>query len=331
MLDPEDVLHIYHQGKSEGYIYQPGEKAREYLIYPDEAVIHFSLGGVLGKYKIDTLDNGEKKEYDVKFADPLLEKAVQPTQTLSLLEDANLLASFARVVKFVCARCGSDEDEQRVALQDLKDTIEQQISLNTATGDIQSFVNPQSPNNLIFLPYVDNDEPISIVDLDMADHSEADNQLLDHFLNKKLSVLGIPKEAMNFSSNEGLGGAGNVMSQRSSLYANGLDRLMTAYKNGWEQAINCYFEERGFSGYKNKFTLHMNPLVTLQSTINFDKRESAISQGTNLVALLNSLKVENPDIYKTAMAEILAEVLPKTGSGVANWDVNTAAAPEEVM
>ena len=68
-----------------------------------------------------------------------------------------------------------------------------------------------------------------------------DAEVLDYYQNKKLSVLGIPKEAMNYNSAEGLGGAGAVMSQRSALYANCLQRLQNAYIQGWREAINTLF------------------------------------------------------------------------------------------
>ncbi len=116
-------------------------------------------------------------------------------------------------------------------------------------------MNPQSPNNLIYLPKINGQDAISITDLNMAEATEADNALLQYYQDKKLSVLGIPKEMLNFSSNEGLGGAGSVMSQRSSIYANALQRLETAYISGWTDAINKYFAARNMHGMVNTFTL----------------------------------------------------------------------------
>lgn len=334
-LPPEDVVHLWYQGTPQGYILQPDEESlsssNKYQVYPESSIIHFSLGGLLGEYELDALnDKNEVITYDIKFAQPLMERAVQPTQTLTLLEDALLLSSLTRIVKFINVDCGNsaEEDEIRDALQQVKDAIEQQLSLNTSSGDAQSFVNPQSPNNLIFLPKINGQDAITITDLKMTDATEADNYLLDHYQDKKLSVLGVPKEAMNFSSAEGLGNAGSVMSQRSALYANALSRLGTAYIAGWTDAINKYFEARGMSGFIDKFELHMNPILTEMSALSFEKRDAAIAQAQSISELFKALGVEDRKELRIALKEILAEVLPKTGAAVDSWDINMDSADD---
>lgn len=323
-LLPEEVVHLWYHGKPDGYIYQPDEKRSDYTVYPEGAIIHFSLGGLIGDYSIDTITrDGDTKTYDIQFAQPLMEKAVQPTQTLSLLEDANVLASLTRIVKFVNVECGTtDEAEIRAALTEIKDAIEQQLSIHTDTGDAQSFVNPQSPNNLIYLPKINGQEAVSITDLKMTDHTESDNKLLEYYQDKKLSVLGVPKEAMNFSSNEGLGGAGSVLSQRSAIYANSLLRLATAYTAGWTSAFNKYFEARGLSGYKDKFVLHMNPIITPLSTVQSEKRDAALNQATTLIQMLKDIGVNEADSYIDAIKEILTEAFPGIGTNVNSWKLN---------
>lgn len=324
-IPPEDIVHLWYQGQPEGFLYDPEEDSNSRFIrHPESSIIHFSLGGLLGRYTIDaTNSSGDVRTYDIQFAQPLMERAVQPTQTLSLLEDAMLLSSLTRIVKFINIECGNaEEDEIQSTLQKIKDAIEQQLSLNTLTGDAQSFVNPQSPNNLIYLPKINGTDAVSITDLNMAEATEADNKLLDYYQNKKLSVLGVPKEAMNFSSAEGLGNAGSVMSQRSALYANALSRLETAYMNGWRDAINKYFLAKNMSGYVDKFELHMNPILTEMSVLNFDKRDAAISQASSLVGLMKELSITDSKSYKEVVTEILGEVLPKTGTSVNGWKVD---------
>lgn len=324
-VPPEDVIHVWERGVPRGYIYQPEEGVQEYITYPETAIIHFSLGGLLGKYTIDALDkeSGDTLTFDVQFADPLLEGAVQPTVTLNLLEDATLLSALVRVVKFINVDCsGAEEEEIQDILQQMKDAIEQQMSLNTSTGEAESYFNPQSPKNLIYLPKVNGQDAVSITDLNMAETTDADNALLEYYQNKKLSVLGVPKEALNFSSSEGLGGAGTVMSQRSALYANILERLMTAYKNGWTQALNYYFKEHNMSGYIDKFELHMSPIVTTQSTVQFEKRDSALGQASTLLSLMREAGISDKKFYNKAFVEILSEVFPQMGSDAANWDIH---------
>lgn len=327
-IPPEDIIHLWYHGAPQGYIIESKDRASDSILYPESAVIHFSMGGMMGDYTISMqTKNGENREYDVQFAQPPLQQAAQPTQTLSLLEDALLLSSLIRVIRIVAVECGNDADndeEVRSTLQQVKDMFEQQMSLNTNSGDAQSFLNPQSPNNLIFVPRINGQDPISITDLNMSDTSEEDYKLLQHYQNKKLSVLGIPKEALNFSSTEGLGGAGAVMSQRSGLYANLLQRIENAYIAGWTDALNKYFRMRNLSGFVNQYKLMMNPIVTLQSTINFDKRSSALDQATNIVSLLKDLGVTNPENYVKSITEILSEVLPETASQVMDWNVSTA-------
>lgn len=324
-IPPESIIHLWYHGEPQGFIMDPtdGNGTNEQLILPESACIHFTLGGLLGDYSIDSRGmDGDVKTYDIQFSQPLLAQAVQPTQTLNLLEDALLLSSMARTIKFIDVECGSQEDEMRDALQQMKDMIEQQLALNTSTGDAESFVNPQSPNNLIYLARVNGTSPISVTDLNMADASEADNKLLNYYQDKKLSVLGVPKEAMNFSSNEGLGGAGSVLSQRSALYANALQRLEVAYMEGWTDALNKYFIARNYSGFVNQFQLHMNPIITTQSTVQFEKRDSALGQAQSATDLLKAVGVTDSDMYKTALTEILSEVFPQTGADVVNWKID---------
>lgn len=330
-VPPEDILHIYRQGEPFGYILNPEEDQTTYYVHPEDSVIHFSLGGLLGDYTIKVAgNNGDEEEYDIKFANPLMENAVQPTQTLSLLEDALLLSSLTRIVKFVNVDVrGVEEEEVLETLYDIKDKIEQQFSLNTNTGDAQSFVNPQSPNNLIYLPKIDGNDPISITDLNMAETNDAENKLLDHYQDKKLSVLGVPKEAMNFSSNEGLGGAGSVLSQRSALYANSLERLETAYINGWTDAIDRYFRVRSMSGFIDKYQLKMQPIVTPLSSVVSEKRDAAVGQAQQLIDLLKSLGVKETEPYKKALIEALEEEFPEISTTAMSWDLDLAGEEEQ--
>ncbi|MBQ2856449.1 MAG: hypothetical protein IJE78_04865 [Bacteroidaceae bacterium] len=324
-IPPETIVHLWYHGEPQGFIMDPDDSAiqQNTITLPEMAVVHFSLGGLLGDYTLDTVDaDGNVLTYDIQFAEPLMAQAVQPTQTLSLLEDAVVLSSLSRTIKFINVECGTNEEEIKEALQEIKDTVEQQLALNTATGDTQSFVNPQSPNNLIYIPKIGGQEAISVTDLNMAEASDADNKLLDYYQNKKLSVLGVPKEAMNFSSNEGLGGAGSVLSQRSALYANALQRLENAYMHGWTEALNKYFIARNMSGFVNQFQLHMNPIITTQSTVQFEKRDSAVGQAQSMIDLLKSIGITDRDSYRKALTEILSEVFPQAGADVVNWKVD---------
>lgn len=325
-VDPETCLHFCYQGKPEGYAidHDDGQPA---VRFDENAIIHFTLGGLLGDYTLAGKDEkGDEIEYDIQFGQPLMSAAAQPTQTLNLLEDALVLSSLSRIVRFINVDCGNAEEEEiQATLQQIKDMVEQQLSLHTGTGDAQSFVNPQSPNNLIYLPKINGQDAISILDMNMAESTDADNKLLQYYQDKKLSVLGVPKEAMNFSSAEGLGGAGAVMSQRSALYGNSLQRIETAYKEGWRSAMNKYFIEHGVSGFVDKFELHMNPIITQMSTVASERRDSAIGQAQQVVELLNNLGVTKDKNYKEALTEILTESLPATGAAVNSWQVDVEA------
>ena len=322
-LPPENVVHLWYEGQPQGYVYQEDEN-NDVIQYPESSIIHFNLGGLLGKYTFGgKTKSGDKVTYDIQFGTPLMDKALQPTQTLALLEDALVLASLSRMVRFINVECGNAEEEEiEATLNTIKNMVEQNLSINTASGDAQSFVNPQSPNNLIYLPRVNGQDAISITDMNMAEATDADNKLLDYYLNKKLSVLGVPKEAMNFSSAEGLGGAGAVMSQRSALYANALQRIENAYMVGWKSAFNQYFARHNLTGYIDKFELHMNPIITQMSTVNAEKRDAALAQAQTAVDLLKSCGVEDESDYKQALTEILSEAFPTVGAGVNSWDMD---------
>ena len=330
-IPPDKIIHLWQQGEPKGYLMsQDEDQTSDILLLPESAIIHFSLGGVLGDYTFTARkSDGQDEVYDIQFATPLMAQAVQPTQTLTLLEDAVVLSSLARTIKFINVRCGTDDNEMRDALQMIKDAVEQQLSLHTGSGDVQSFVNPQSPNNLIYVPYVNDQEAISVTDLNMAETGENDNKLLEYYQDKKLSVLGVPKEAMNFSSNEGLGGAGSVLSQRSALYANSLQRLETAYMNGWRDAINKYFQVRNLTGFIDKFELHMNPIVTQLSTITGEKRDAALNQANTFIETLKSLGVTEDKAYKLGLVELLQEEFPSISAELTNWNMDLTASEGE--
>ena len=329
-IPPETVLHLYQEGQPIGYIMEPDSEISQKVIYPESAIVHFALGGLLGDYSIETRNiDGSTEEYDVKFAEPLMGRAVQPTQTLSLLEYALLLSSLTRVVRFVSVECNETEEEEITqTLIQMKDAIEQQMSLNTLNGDAQSYINPQSPNNLIYLPMVGGQPPINITDLNMAEANDAESKLLDYYQDKKLSVLGVPKEAMNFSSNEGLGGAGSVLSQRSALYANALQRLEISYIAGWTDAIDKYFVSRNLSGFVGRYKLKMQPIVTPLSTVLSEKRDAAVGQATQLVDLLKSVGIDDDEPFKQAIIEALDEEFPQVSSSVMSWDMNVEEGDE---
>lgn len=334
-LDPTNVVHVWSDYEPLGYLYTPEDDVElngSSIVLPESSIIHFSLGGVIGKYSLQGKNaQGDDVTYDIQFADPLLKSATGPTQTLNLLEDSTVLSSLIKIVRFISIDCqGADEEEIMPTLQRFKNIIEQQISLNTNTGDAQSYLNPQSPNNIVYLPKINGNSPIEISDLNLADNAEATDKLLEYFQDKKLSVLGIPKEALNFSSSEGLGGAGAVMSQRSALYANALQRIETAYINGWTAALNEYFKQRNLPQYVDAFTLHMNPILTELSTVQFEKRDSAISQASAIVDLLKDLNNTNVEDARTAITEILTEALPDTGSKVNKWDIDLTEPSEEM-
>lgn len=330
-IPPESIVHLWSQGRPVGFVMDPDDDMMysENLLIPEQGCVHFSLGGLLGQYTLDTVDSdGDPETYDIQFATPLMQQAVQPTQTLSLLEDATVLSALSRTIKFINVDAGTEETEIRDNLQQVKDAIEQQLSINTQTGDAQSYVNPQSPNNLIFVPKDNGNDMISITDLNMTEANEADNNLLNYYQDKKLSVLGVPKEAMNFSSNEGLGGAGSVLSQRSALYANSLQRLETAYMAGWKDAIDKYFTAKNLSGFIGTYDLHMNPIITTQSTIQFEKRDAALGQATTLVQMLKDMGVTDKEPYTNSLVEILSEVFPQMGADARSWDIDVEEGQE---
>ena len=66
----------------------------------------------------------------------------------------------------------------------------------------------------------------------------------------------------------------------------------------------------------------MQPIITLQSTVQFEKRDSALSQATQLVDMLKNLNVTDKSDYLNSLGEILSEVFPQIGSDVLSWKIN---------
>ena len=53
-VSPEDVVHLYSMGQPMGYILDYEDGVTGYVVHPEESIIHFSLGGLLGDYSITT-------------------------------------------------------------------------------------------------------------------------------------------------------------------------------------------------------------------------------------------------------------------------------------
>ena len=83
-----------------------------------------------------------------------------------------------------------------------------------------------------------------------------------------------------------------------------------------------YFEQRNLYKYIDAFDLHMNPILTELSTIQFEKRDSAINQASSIIELLKSVNVDDSESVKSAIMEILTDALPRTSSSVADWDID---------
>jgi len=73
----------------------------------------------------------------------------------------------------------------------------------------------------------------------------------------------------------------------------------------------------------------MQPIITLQSTVQFDKRDSALSQATQIVDMLQNLHVTDKQDYAKALSEILAEVFPQIGSDVMSWQMKPSEGGNE--
>jgi hypothetical protein len=80
-----------------------------------------------------------------------------------------------------------------------------------------------------------------------------------------------------------------------------------------------YFTQRNYSGFCDKFELHMSPIITTQSTIQFDKRDSTLSQAQQFIQLVNDAGVVGDEVKKQGLSEILTEAFPKMGSSATGW------------
>ena len=69
----------------------------------------------------------------------------------------------------------------------------------------------------------------------------------------------------------------------------------------------------------------MQPIVTTQSTVNFDRRDSALQQATSFVDLLKSLKIDDSKWYRSGLVEILTEVLPQIGADASAWNTDVSS------
>jgi hypothetical protein len=75
----------------------------------------------------------------------------------------------------------------------------------------------------------------------------------------------------------------------------------------------------------------MQPILTEMSALQFDKRDSAITQSSTLVDLLKSLGVTKTDVFKVALSEILGECMPKTSATISDTTLDVSTETEESM
>ena len=66
----------------------------------------------------------------------------------------------------------------------------------------------------------------------------------------------------------------------------------------------------------------MADTITTQSTIQFERRDAAVGQASNIIQMLKDLGVKDADTYRDAISEILLDVLPGTSGKATSWDVN---------
>jgi hypothetical protein len=63
--------------------------------------------------------------------------------------------------------------------------------------------------------------------------------------------------------------------------------------------------------------------------LQFDKRDSAITQSSALVDLLKSLGIDKPDVFKIALSEMLGECMPKTSATISDANLDVSSETEE--
>ena len=69
-IPPEDIIHLWYRGQPSGFIYKPSDDSTnsDVTIVPEDGVIHFSLGGLLGDYTFDVVEkSGDIKTYDIHY------------------------------------------------------------------------------------------------------------------------------------------------------------------------------------------------------------------------------------------------------------------------
>ena len=66
----------------------------------------------------------------------------------------------------------------------------------------------------------------------------------------------------------------------------------------------------------------MNPIVTEMSTVTSERRDSAISQASQLVDVLKSLGITDSEVYLKSLTELLSECLPNTSADALTWKMN---------
>ena len=66
----------------------------------------------------------------------------------------------------------------------------------------------------------------------------------------------------------------------------------------------------------------MNPILTQQSTIEFDRRDSVLSQASTFVQLFKDSGITDNRQLVQGLSEILSEVFPKLGASAVDWDAN---------
>ena len=95
------------------------------------------------------------------------------------------------------------------------------------------------------------------------------------------------------------------------------------------RSVNFYFTvlsepSQDSSLMKEDFHPHLyytSPIITTQSTIQFDKRDSTLSQASQFVQLLKDAMVSDNEVLKAGLTEILTEAFPKLGASANGWPI----------
>lgn len=272
----------YIDGKT-GYI-SPKDNGGDVRYYPSDKFVHLFIDSSDKRnkdYYIIDLPGGYQFRFEIARGKSMIHDVFRINRDLQLLEYSVMLNRISKssIFRFVKVHVGSQTKANiQTTLRKVKNLIESKISMNTDSGNYQSYLDPGPIENFIYFPVKDNNQGNIEVETVGGDINVRDIADIDYLLNKEFAGLKIPKTYLSFEEPLGMG-AGTTLTKQDARYARTVKRLQKFMLIGFTKLMDIYLDNRGLSYLKDNYVVQMVPPASAED----EERDTQFNNKIELV------------------------------------------------